>query len=96
MRKGDIKKTLKDSMPKIREKYNVNSLSLFGSYPRNEQREDSDVDILVDFLETTDLFSFVELENLLSDILGKRVDLVMKTSLKPRIKDKVLEESVAI
>lgn len=49
---------------------------------------------MVDFYETIDLFTFVELENYLSEILGVKVDLVMKDALKPRLKEKILSEAV--
>ncbi len=70
----------------LRQKYKVEEIGIFGSYVRAEQTQKSDVDILVTFYETIDLFSFVELENHLSDLLGVKVDLVMKEGLKPRLK----------
>jgi predicted nucleotidyltransferase len=63
---------------------------------RGEQSEESDIDILVEFDTTPDLLDFVELENFLSDALGFKVDLVMKDSLKRRIKDGILREAVDI
>lgn len=78
----------------LEENFKVKSISVFGSYLRGEQSEESDIDILVEFYETIDLFKFVELEYFLSDILGRKVDLVMKDTLKPRIKDRILEEAI--
>jgi predicted nucleotidyltransferase len=46
--------------------------------------------------ETIDLFDFVELENFLREILSVKVDVVMKETLKPRIKDRILKEAVYI
>ena len=51
---------------------------------------------MVGFSETIDLFRFVELENYLSDILDVKVDLVMKDALKPRLKDRILNEAVYV
>ncbi len=48
------------------------------------------------FYETIDLFTFVELENYLSDILGVKVDLVMKDGIKPRLKERILSEAVYV
>ena len=61
-----------------------------------ESKRNSDLDILVEFNETIDLFEFIKLENYLTEILGCKVDLVMKDTLKPRIKDRILNEAVSI
>jgi len=92
----DIISKLREVMPIITEKYSVRSLEAFGSYARGQQRKSSDLDILVEFYKTIDLFAFVELEQFLSEALGTKVDLVMKDMLKPRIKHKVLQEAIPI
>ena len=51
---------------------------------------------MVEFNETIDLFEFIKLENYLAEILGCKVDLVMKDALKPRIKNRILREAVSI
>ncbi len=65
---------------------------------RAEQREGSDIDILVEFKPEAeiDLIKFVELEGHLSDLLGMKVDLVMKSALKPRIGKRILKEVVYV
>ncbi|MBA7684699.1 hypothetical protein ES703_93106 [subsurface metagenome] len=63
---------------------------------RKAEKAKSDIDILVEFYETIDLFEFVELEDFLSEALGVKVDLVMKETLKPRIKNRILKEAVYI
>ena len=80
----------------LKKRFKVKSISIFGSYLRDEQNEKSDIDLLVEFSTTIDLFEFIRLENFLSQILGRKVDLVMKDTLKPRIKDKILKEAIAI
>lgn len=87
-----IMKKLKDNMPLIREKYHVKSLGVFGSYVRGEQKKKSDIDILVEFEKPLGLLEFVGLELQLSKLLGKKVDLVMKTALKPKIGMHILKE----
>lgn len=84
---------LKALLPLLHEKYRVSTLEVFGSFVRGEQDEESDLDLLVTFDEVPTLFQFVGLENFLSDVLGVRVDLVMKDSLKPRIGKFILEEA---
>jgi predicted nucleotidyltransferase len=78
----------------LEEKYKVKEIGIFGSYVRGEQTEKSDVDILVEFEggAKIGLLKFVNMENYLSDILGLKVDLVMKSALKPRIGKQILQE----
>ena len=84
---------LRREMPNLKETYGVRNLAVFGSYLRQEQKEKSDLDLLVEFDETPTLFQFIRLENHLSDLLEVEVDLVMKDALKPRIGKRVLEEA---
>ena len=65
---------------------------------REDQKKGSDIDILVEFYPEAeiDLIKFVELEEFLSNLLGIKVDLVMKSALKPRIGKRILKEVVYI
>ena len=89
-----IIRILKAHEKEIRDKYRVRQIGLFGSYRRGDQKKGSDVDILVDFYPDSgmDLITFVELEDFLSAILGMKVDLVMKSALKPRLGKHILKE----
>jgi len=87
----DIKKTLQQHLPELRDEYGVASFALFGSYVRGEQEPDSDIDILVTFEDPPGLIGFTELEHTLSELLGQSVDLVTENALKPRIGDRVQE-----
>lgn len=78
----------------LQERYKVQELGVFGSYVRQEQTETSDVDVLVEFSEIPSLLKFVNLENYLSDNLGIKVDLVHKSGLKPRIRERILAEAI--
>ena len=91
-----IKKKLADHKPALAKKYGIREIGIFGSYARGEQKQTSDVDILVDFTESISLLDFIHLENELSDLLGVKVDLVMKTALKPRIGRHILDEVVRV
>jgi predicted nucleotidyltransferase len=88
----DLKRELKNQLPFLRKRYSVNSLGVFGSFVKGQQKSRSDVDLLVTFSETPGLFKFIEMENYLSDLLGKKVDLVMKDALKPEIGRRILNE----
>jgi len=82
--------------PGLAQAYHVASLGVFGSYVRREAGPTSDLDLLVTFSEPPGLFGFVELEQLLSDRLGVKVDLVMADALKPRIGRRVMQEVVQV
>ena len=87
---------LKNMLPFLQDKYHVQTLEIFGSFVRGDEREGSDLDLLVTFYETPTLFEFVALENYLSDELNVKVDLVMKDSLKPEIGKRILREAQPI
>ena len=92
----EMRKTLRQEMNRLREVYSVTSLEIFGSFVRGEASADSDLDILVEFDTTPTLFSFVRLENELSQVLGVKVDLVMKDSLKPALGAHILAEAIPV
>jgi predicted nucleotidyltransferase len=92
----ELKNRLESLKADLRKRYNVKTIGLFGSYVRGEQKTTSDLDVLVEFYEPISLFHFVELEDFLSQRLGVKVDLVMRDSLKPRIKDSILNEAVYV
>jgi len=73
--------------------YNPSTIGLFGSYARNENHKNSDLDILVDFKQTVNLLDLIGLEQDLSDLLGIKVDLVTTQSLHPEIK-KYVEKDI--
>ena len=87
---------LKELLPVLSDRYKVQELGVFGSYVRQEQCDDSDLDILVTFLEAPSLLKFIELENYLSDVLGIKVDLVMEDALKPAIGKHILKEVMRV
>jgi predicted nucleotidyltransferase len=87
---------LQENKPVLEEKYGVKNLEVFGSYVLGEQKKGSDLDVLVDFYKTIDLFKYIELENYLGETLGVKVDLVMRDALKPRIKDRILNEAIPV
>jgi len=91
-----IQERLRGLLPTLSDQYHVESLALFGSYVRREQKAGSDLDVPVTFRRTPGLIEFVQLENYLSDVLGVKVDLVMKDVLKPRIGRRILDEAVPI
>jgi len=90
------KRILRAHLPALRDHYAVTSLGLFGSYVRGEQKKKSDLDVLVEFERAPSLFVYGELEDHLSDLVGIKVDLVMKKTLKPHIGRNILAEVVPL
>jgi len=76
-------------------RYQVRELSLFGSVARGEMRPDSDIDLLVEFLPdaAVGLLEHAGLMLELARLLGRKVDLVSKNGLKPRIRPSVLRDA---
>ena len=93
---SDIKKVLEQHKPALAKRFNVKEIGVFGSYVRGDQKEGSDIDILVEFSEPVGFFAFLDLEEHLSAVLGVKVDLVSKKALKPRIGRRILQELVTV
>jgi len=91
-----ILSTLKDLKDKLKARYKVNQIGLFGSYVSDSQEESSDVDILVEFNEDASLFDLVRLSHYLEEIFGKKVEVVSKTSLKKEMKQHIMDEVVYV
>jgi uncharacterized protein len=93
---SNVLSTLRQQLPLLADRYGVQSLGVFGSFVRNEQRPDSDLDLLVTFHEPPGLIKYLELENYLTDLLGIQVDLVMQNALKPAIGARIRSEIVPL
>jgi len=87
---------LRDLLPDLQRSFGVRSLGVFGSYVRDQQKRRSDIDIFVDFDREPTLFTFIRLENRLSNELGLKVDLAMKNALRPAIGLHILREVVPV
>lgn len=91
-----IEDILKQHKQELKQRFKLKEIGIFGSYVRGDQKGDSDIDILVEFEPDAriSLLDFVGLENLISDLLGTKVDLVEKAGLKPRIGKHILKEVI--
>jgi hypothetical protein len=92
----EIGKVLERHKPQLSDRFKVKEIGVFGSYARGQQKEDSDIDILVEFSEPVGFFTFLDLEEYLAGVLGIKVDLVSKKALKPRIGKHILHELVSV
>ncbi len=88
----EIERILRQRKSELRDRYGITELGVFGSYVRSEQRDNSDVDILVTLERPVSLLTFSEMGHYIEDILGVRVDLVLKKTLKPFIGKRILKE----
>lgn len=86
----EIEEILDSVKDLLKEKYTVKSLAIFGSFARGEQKEESDIDILVEFNKPIGL-AFIELGDFLSEVLGVKVDLVTAEMVR---KNPLLKENV--
>ncbi len=85
----EICSLLAERKDEIQRLYGVTRIGLFGSFSRGEQREDSDIDIVVE-LESANVFrAFFGLKYYLERLLGKPVDLGLEHTLKPMVRDQV-------
>lgn len=91
-----IKNTLKDQKDFLGKNFFVEKIGVFGSVAKNQDKESSDIDLMVEFARPIGFFQFARIENYLGNVLKKDVDLVTKGALKPAIKDEVLKEVVYV
>ncbi len=78
---AEVIKTLKNNKERLFSKYGLRDIAVFGSYSRQSQTEQSDIDILVDFRKPVGV-EFIDLANELEDLLNNKVDLVSKNGIK--------------
>jgi len=78
------------------QRYGATNVRVFGSCARDDYHEKSDVDFLVDFADGCDFGRLCDLQDSLEKLLGRKVDLGTESMLRPRIKESVLSEAVAL
>ncbi len=97
MNAEEVKKRLAEKRSEIGKAFHVREIGIFGSFILNKQTRKSDVDILVEFEKGhKDFFNYVRLKYYLEDFLGRKVDLVIKGAVKPRLKERIFSEVVYV
>ncbi len=91
-----IRYTIRREQAVLSDRYGVSVSGVFGSYARGEQKPDSDLDVLVEIVRPISLIELVGAEQYLSDVLGRKVDMVPRRSLRSELRDGILEELVAV
>lgn len=84
------------ALTRLCQKHGIESLRVFGSAAKGEERPDSDIDLLVRFLETKSLLELVRIEREFSEHFGRPVDLVTEGELSPYIRDEVLLHAATV
>jgi hypothetical protein len=80
-----VLRILNSNLPERRDQYPVKSLGVFGSYARERTKRRSDLDLLLEFDRVPTIFEFMRLERHLATVPGVKVDLTMKSTLKPKL-----------
>ena len=93
--KTSIQKIKKKVIP-ILKHYGVKRAAIFGSFVRGKAKKNSDIDILVEIEKDISLFDFIGLKLEIEEALGKKVDLIEYSTIKPLIREKILKEQVVI
>jgi len=88
----EIETLLRQRRDELLRDYGVTEIGIFGSFVRNAASNDSDIDILVAFNQPVGFFKFLKLEEYLSELFERKVDLVTKAALKPHIGRRILRE----
>lgn len=94
----EIKEKLRNHKQELKQNYKIKDIGIFGSYIKSQQNENSDLDILVEFEPNAklSLLDVAGLEIELSELLGVKVDLVEKQTLKPYIGKHILQEVIFV
>lgn len=94
--RDQIVRTLSAHRHELAQRFGVKQLSLFGSAARDQLREDSDVDVLVEFEGDATYDGYFKLQDYLQVLLGRSVDLVTERGLKPRARLHVQKDLVRV
>ena len=85
-----------DKLIEVCRNHGTRRVALFGSFVRGDARPDSDIDLLVDFLEPTGFLALVRLERELSEVAGRKVDLFTEQAISPHLRERILGEQRVI
>lgn len=92
----EVKLQLQALKPTLKKRFNVETIDIFGSFAREEQTQNSDLDILVTYSAAVSLFTIYDLKQYLKRKLHMKVDVISKEFLNKHIKDQVLNEAVTV
>ena len=83
-------------LKEVAEQHGYSRLAVFGSVARQQARQDSDIDLLVEAPDGTSSFGFIRFKQLIEDVLGREIDLIDYGGLKPKVDDDIRREAVLL
>ncbi|HPB82823.1 MAG TPA: nucleotidyltransferase family protein [Spirochaetota bacterium] len=92
----NILQQLKSAKQHLKDTYNVSRIGVFGSYARGEEDGESDVDLIVEFVDVPGLREFFGTEEYLEKLLQRKIDIVREKAIRPELKDQILSEVIYI
>ena len=92
----ELLRTKRDDILRIAAQYGAYNVRIFGSVARGEADEKSDIDLLVNMESGRSLFDLCGLLIDLEELLGRKVDVVTEKGLRDRIRNRVLNEAIAL
>lgn len=93
----DIESYLEENLEFLKKTFKISKIGLFGSFSRDKADENSDIDLIVEFEGEVDIFETKEkLRQFFRESLGREVDIVRQKYLKPRAKERILEEAIYV
>jgi uncharacterized protein len=96
MNKTAVLNLLNEHSAQVRQRFGARRLALFGSAARDELRDDSDIDVLVDFEGPATFSGYMGLKFYLEEVLGRPVDLVTETGLRKEIRSRIHKEAIRV
>lgn len=91
----NLKAVLEANKTRLMEQYHLNMIGIFGSYTRNEQKPESDIDVVVDFDESPGI-RFIDLAGKLENLLGHKVDLVSRNGIKSKYWEVIRDDIIYV
>jgi predicted nucleotidyltransferase len=96
MNRDQVLEELRRHRPEMEARFAIKHLSVFGSAARDELREDSDIDVLVEFSGKATFDGYMNLKFYLENLLGRNVDLVARDAVKPRMRPLIEQEAIHV
>ena len=87
---------IRHAIAPVLHKYEIRNASLVGSMARGEHTPESDIDLVIEIGQPISLLTFARMKIELGHILGKKVDLIERTAIKPRLKKYLLQDEILI
>ena len=96
LRRDETLQRLAQMMPELRRRFDVRTMSIFGSVARDEATEQSDLDVLVDFESAPTFMNFMGLQEYLEEAFATRVDLVTEGAVRDRLRARIEAEAMRV